>query len=425
MTSEVLIMNEGGIALAADSAATVGGYKVYKADKLFELSRSQPIGIMVYGLSTLDGVPIDLLVSEFRHRIEIEGTCFATITECSETFLRFLETGGGTSVDENPIITTAYINNYTCLSMMRMAERIDRNIRRGWYNWMLHGTDEPTMLDTLDALAKKSASGIGAKETNEIARMISESISRSDFKNEIDKMNLWKNQKLRNRLLKIYANGVISKKGFGETCGVVIAGYGSSEYTPSYREYLVNGLYPNGLCFVKRNEVRIDSTLPSYIATFAQDDVMKSFIYGIDPRLLESITRELSKTIDDVIEGLSDLLPAETDQDVLRETNKKAIESFKQNINGLIQYKFRLPVERSVEFLSKDEMSLLAESLVQSTSLRRHVSNALETVGGPIDVSLISRNEGFVWIKRKLYFDTGLNISYLERRKEQRHQNDR
>ena len=35
-----------------------------------------------------------------------------------------------------------------------------------------------------------------------------------------------------------------------------------------------------------------------------------------------------------------------------------------------------------------------------------------ETVGGPIDVAVISKSEGFIWIKRKLYFDKNLNNHY-------------
>jgi len=44
--------------------------------------------------------------------------------------------------------------------------------------------------------------------------------------------------------------------------------------------------------------------------------------------------------------------------------------------------------------------------------LRQRVSGDLETVGGPVDVALISKGEGFIWIKRKHYFDTELNPHY-------------
>lgn len=32
-----------------------------------------------------------------------------------------------------------------------------------------------------------------------------------------------------------------------------------------------------------------------------------------------------------------------------------------------------------------------------------------ETVGGPIDVAVITRGDGFIWIRRKHYFEPSLN----------------
>ncbi len=38
-----------------------------------------------------------------------------------------------------------------------------------------------------------------------------------------------------------------------------------------------------------------------------------------------------------------------------------------------------------------------------------------ESVGGPIDVAVISKADGFIWIKRKHYFDPALNPRFLAR----------
>ena len=53
----------------------------------------------------------------------------------------------------------------------------------------------------------------------------------------------------------------------------------------------------------------------------------------------------------------------------------------------------------------KETLAELANSLVSITSLRQRVSGELETVGGPVDVALIFKGEGFIWIKRKYDFD--------------------
>jgi hypothetical protein len=55
----------------------------------------------------------------------------------------------------------------------------------------------------------------------------------------------------------------------------------------------------------------------------------------------------------------------------------------------------------------------MAESLVSLTSFKRRVTQDPETVGGPIDVAVISKGDGFVWINRKHYFNPALNHQFF------------
>ena len=57
----------------------------------------------------------------------------------------------------------------------------------------------------------------------------------------------------------------------------------------------------------------------------------------------------------------------------------------------------------------------MAEALVNLTSLKRRVTPEDETVGGPVDVAVISKGDGLIWIKRKHYFAPELNHRYFER----------
>jgi hypothetical protein len=68
-----------------------------------------------------------------------------------------------------------------------------------------------------------------------------------------------------------------------------------------------------------------------------------------------------------------------------------------------------------VEFMPISEMAKMAEALVNLTSIKRRVSRGMETVGGPIDVAVISRSDGFVWVRCKHYFPPELNNRYFER----------
>jgi hypothetical protein len=70
----------------------------------------------------------------------------------------------------------------------------------------------------------------------------------------------------------------------------------------------------------------------------------------------------------------------------------------------------------AIEFLPKSELGEVAEFLVNLTKVKRHVSDQPETVGGPIDVAVITKTDGFVWIRRKHYFKADLNPQYFERK---------
>ncbi len=71
------------------------------------------------------------------------------------------------------------------------------------------------------------------------------------------------------------------------------------------------------------------------------------------------------------------------------------------------------PIVSTDSVLPKDELAAMAEALVSLTSFKRKFSLDAETVGGPIDVAVLSKGDGFVWIKRKHYFKAELNPHFL------------
>ena len=99
MTTEVAVMNRTAIALAADSAVTIGGDKVYNTvNKLFTLSKTEPIGIMVFGSASIMNVPWETVIKTYRKHIGSKK--FPTIESCGKDFLEFLSKDGGIFSDK-------------------------------------------------------------------------------------------------------------------------------------------------------------------------------------------------------------------------------------------------------------------------------------------------------------------------------------
>ena len=57
----------------------------------------------------------------------------------------------------------------------------------------------------------------------------------------------------------------------------------------------------------------------------------------------------------------------------------------------------------------------MAESLIALTGLKRRMTSSEESVGGPVDVAIISKSDGFIWMKRKHYFNKELNAQFFQR----------
>ena len=72
MTCEIAILNNSAVALAADSAVTLGGDKPKiwnTANKIFAMSKYHPVGVMIYGNANLMGVPWETIIKSYRRNL--------------------------------------------------------------------------------------------------------------------------------------------------------------------------------------------------------------------------------------------------------------------------------------------------------------------------------------------------------------------
>ena len=98
---------------------------------------------------------------------------------------------------------------------------------------------------------------------------------------------------------------------------------------------------------------------------------------------------------------------------------KALINEYAEQMQHVQRMNYIEPLMNAVDSLSKEDLSEMAESLIYLTYLKRRITFAEESVGGPVDVALVSKGDGFIWIKRKHYFKPDLNhhffSNYLKR----------
>ena len=154
------------------------------------------------------------------------------------------------------------------------------------------------------------------------------------------------------------------------------------------------------------------------IAPFAQTDVIQTIIRGINPsfqniiyKIVDKSIRFYSKAITDILDKNADTLELSS---AIKGLNKDLV--INNTISDIKQEMFNLyskPLIDTVVLLDKEDMANMAESFISLTSLVRRMQPGEETVGGPVDVAVISKGDGFVWINRKHYFKPELNASFF------------
>lgn len=425
MTAEVLIMNTEAVALAADSAVTHQESEPAKiftsANKMFTLSKYEPVGVMIYGSSRFMGVPWETVIKEYRRKLGNDQ--FSTLAEYADDLFGYLES------DE------------------RIAPKSQQ---RKYFARVVHGhyvafrkEIEAAVEDVIDEQGE-----ISQQEVEEIAKAVvrerrDEWVDRDgpediteDLKSEVREAHDDVITRLRWSVFENLLTSVISRwlgevaveialkfappEEWRRTTGLVVAGFGNEEIFPSYEAYRVGGVVHGRLQCAKKSEHSMGHDKPAIIMPFAQTDMVKTFAEGVNPKYREMVEESLARIlyrlpreIIDSIDQLSDEEKANKKSSV-RRTASRLLREYKGGMRSHRQDTYINPLMSVVSALPKDELADVAESLVRITSFKRRVSLDEETVGGPIDVAVISRGDGFIWMERKHYFEPDLNPHFFE-----------
>ena len=228
-------------------------------------------------------------------------------------------------------------------------------------------------------------------------------------------------QSLRGTLHDLIRLEILYGEPSGNHSGLVVAGFGEEDVFPELSEVIVDGTVGNQLRIRQMRKASI-RTHGTYIIPFAQSDVIATFMNGISDNLTDYLSNRIPRAL--ALFGHELLQRLGVTVDVSSGKLDKAIHEialvhaakFHKNLDKLSRTYHSTPIMKIVKGLPKEELANLAEALIGVTALKRRVSTEEQTVGGPVDVALISKGDGFIWVKRKHYFDLAYNPGFLLRR---------
>jgi hypothetical protein len=425
VTAEIAILNKTAVALAADSAITISSGNSQKkvfdtADKLFELSCTDPIAIMLNNDMNFMETPVPVLIKEYRS-IAVK---FETVAEAADGFLASLESFGESAEDN---IRQRHLARQIYPILAWIQSRSDEQIRESifgpnspvdaeGYEKLKEGAVERFII-FLDRMLNRASE---AAFVNDKRPELSENDKRTIIHTIESELSI-ANENQRAMLVQIITKWISKVWPFQAPTGVIVAGFGQRELFPTLRSFDLFGMVGGALKYQVNQTVDIDRNgTKARVIPFAQREMVERFVNGLDSDIERQIKVLCQRMLPMITTRILDQL--ELTDDAKAQLTAEAELAEQAFLTGLandgfdaIRMQSQDEIEDMVEFMPKPEMARMAEALVNLTSIKRRVSEGMETVGGPIDVAVVSKAEGFVWVKRKHYFPAELNARYFER----------
>lgn len=403
MTALVGIMNKRAAVMAADSAVTVtkdGKSKIYNTEtKIFQVS-NHPVGVMIYGSLEFMDTPWELILKLFYKKWGDKE--HKTIKEYAEDLISFLDDNDyfcDKDSQESYLVDEFMNYFYRTMNLARYyasQDGIDEEqvpapeyIRKAM-EYLMHDYEEfgvnpawkhygfdKFLSDTKDALKGLSDfledRGVSADMEYEWVRGLYEYC--------------------RSNALEV-------------TTGLVFVGYGSKDIFPSLVELQVAGAYEGKLRSWFGSVEQIDRNNTATICPFAQKDVIHSLLKGLRPDLHDYIVDMMADKASSIKNDiLNTLVEQGVSRDVIDKVAALDVNDVRQKFVGQLAQKIQdssiSGVVDAVESFNVADMAKMAESLISVTNLHRHFSSSEESVGGPVNVAVITKTEGFVWLSHK------------------------
>ena len=410
MTAEIAILNRTAVALAADSVVTLagsGGRKTYdSAEKIFQLSRYQPIGLMIYNNAQFMNAPLEVLARSYR--ATLTANAFERLEQVWKGFSEYLLAFDHLDADEEQHLRSMARVELEALRMVHFNYKVDaigRRSRKG------RPTGETIIADAIATRLKEATAAALPSYLSD--RTLSDFIAR--YAATIDPIidialdGLDLDGGLRASVHELLFALVRSSIRTQQYTGFVFAGFGTKDIFPTLRWLEADGVYFGEFRIIAHGLKDIDRRgETAAVVPFAQTDMAERFMVGIDQTFERALARIVSSIVGQVLEGKPRAFPLATRERILAAADMRFREGLDQLKDGSER-----ALRAVVDHLSKKELGEVAYSLVELTSRKRRYSAELETVGGPIDVAILTRNEGFVWVRRKHYFNAELNPQYV------------
>ena len=423
MTAVVALLNKKGVALAADSAVTWRrGHKVTKnGNKMVRLSNVLPISVMFTGNGGFMGTQWDIIARHYReHRGDIKHD---TVEACMHDFFRYIA-DHGLFRDPKAVLSRTSFELSNLFAIINNS--LDDKYKKRGNNGKLTSprSYQKAFVSLLNRLCKDWLKDGVCPQFQDYTQQDFNKYSKEIFDAYIKQWSYKEcssyskhyplslltglREPLERALMVRFTTRREKEEGSAE---LVFSGYGDKQEYPSLVSTIVFDGFDSRVNYHVHPEdvICISDERPVAICPFAQQDVISSILSGIHRVFDATITNSIIDSFDpylndifdvngeddinfmDFLEILEEIKTDDLSQKIFRQANRLLDRNLQQ-------------WEKALENYDLQSMAALAESLIDLTGFHRILTFQQEGVGGPVDVAVISKTDGFTWLNRKSWY---------------------
>ena len=418
MTSVVGILNKRGAAIAADSAVTRGrGYKYTKnGNKMVRMSNIVPISVMLTGNGAFLRTQWDIIIRHYRqHRGDV---VHETVEACVHDFFKYI-------ADNHLFSEQDIVEQHIKENIQDLFEHVDQEV-----DFPFCERDEDGKLETPKEYQKaflKILSGYRKRWSEDGVCPQFKDYTLEQFRSFVGKRvedflsgKCYEDDSM--FFHGMYPKDVIDaiSGDFEQTlmvmltnrrrdANLIFTGFGQEQKYPSLVSATVFEGFANRMNYHIRPQdiICISDETPVAICPFAQSDVVESILRGVHVEFAKTIQQEQKDVF-----SFGGIFTMEDDENVPALDFHRMLSEIKVDD---LEKKF---VKAGIRFLDKNQkewekalegydllaMAALAQSLIDLTGFHRILHFEPEGVGGPVDLAVITKNEGFTWLSRKSWY---------------------
>jgi hypothetical protein len=365
---------------------------------------------MYFGIADIMGHPWDTLMELYQLRVK--PAPFAQVADYGESFVAMLDS----LPDFFPAHRQREDYKRLLASVFRYIFQLAQDLRENGGPGRASATDTRLLQDAIervwhdyqyceDGTSRGELScfppGFGKRVLKEHAQTIEELIIHGFQPFGLNAVSI-------KRLYDIAAFAVIKDLFLEDVSGLVFAGFGTKDHYPASVTYYISAV----VCGIAKRAVAshdaIDGANRANIRVYADSDVTNAFIRGIDAQMERHLQNGAGSMLTGLMDQIIAAFPGIRERE--KQTVRRRIQSdllpqylsrFREMMDSYQQQTFINPVLSVLEIAARGELGETARELILLNAFKKRIMAQKQTVGGAIDVAVISRDAGFQWHARQ------------------------